>query len=59
MERLERWQDDKSRENEIKEQEAGEAARGAGRLGEKVSARLLFPSLSRQMNTALECVMTF
>lgn len=36
-ERLERWQDDKGSESEIKKQEAGEAARGAGIRGGKVS----------------------
>lgn len=30
IERLERWQDDKARESEIKEQEAGEAEKGVG-----------------------------
>lgn len=44
IERLERWQDDKGRETEIKEREAGEEARrGRGSQGEKVSVSLLFP----------------
>lgn len=47
IERLERWQDDKGRESEIKEQEAGGAARGMRRLGgEKLSVPLLFPTLT-------------
>ncbi len=58
IERLERWQDDKGRESEIKEQEAGEAEREAERLGEKVAVCLLFPAFSPNMNAALECVMT-
>lgn len=37
IERLERWQDDKGRESEIKEQEAGDAAGGVGRLAENVA----------------------
>lgn len=36
IERLERWQDDKGWESEIKEQEAGEAA--VARLGGKLSS---------------------
>lgn len=46
IERLERWQDDKGRESEIKEQEAGEEARREGRQGEKVSVCLLFPTVN-------------
>lgn len=34
---IERWQDDKGRESEIKEQEAGDAAGGVGRLAENVA----------------------
>lgn len=45
IERLERWHDDKGRESEIKEQEAGEAERRVERLGEKVSVCLLFPTV--------------
>lgn len=55
IERLERWQDDKGRESEIKEQEAGEEARREGRQGEKVSVCLLFPTVNGYKQTALMC----